>query len=186
MDKIKLGAKPYLFPMPVLLVGANVEGKPNFLAVSYAGIVGDTPPTITIDIARDHLTTKGIVANATFSVNLPSAAMLELTDYCGTYSGMEVDKSGLFKVFYGVLGNAPLITECPLNLECKVRQVVDGELFFGEIVESYSEKRFLTNGVLDIAKLNPIMFSISQDSYWRLGAFLGKAYDIGKGYGKKS
>ncbi len=189
MDKIKLGAKPSLFPMPVLLVGTVVEGKPNFLVVSYSGIVGGTPPTLSISLWTQHLSAPAILANGEFSVNIPSAAMVEVTDYCGSFSGKEVDKSGLFEVFHGTLANAPMIGECPLNMECRVLSSRENEeaeevLIFGEIVEVYCSESCMSNGGPDIAKVDPIMFSISQDSYWRLGGLIGKSFDIGKGYKK--
>jgi flavin reductase (DIM6/NTAB) family NADH-FMN oxidoreductase RutF len=190
MDKIKLGAKPSLFPMPVLLVGTVVEGKPNFLVVSWSGIVSGNPPTISISLWTQHLSAPAIIANGAFSVNIPSAGMVEVTDYCGSFSGKEVDKSSLFQVFYGDLKTAPMIAECPLNMECKVnwsKENKDAEevLIFGEIVEVWCDEQHMTGGGPDITKLDPILFSISQDSYWRLGGLIGKSFDIGKGYGKK-
>ena len=73
-----------------------------------------------MSLHEDHYTTKGIVENGTYSVNVPSTRLLSLADYCGLVSGHRVDKSRLFETFYGELGTAPMAAECPVNLECRV------------------------------------------------------------------
>lgn len=184
MEKIKIGSKQFLYPMPTTLVGANVNGKPNFLTIAWCGIVGQNPAMISISLSKDHFTTLGIKQNGTFSVNIPSTNMVEVTDYCGIVSGKKVDKASSFKVFYGELGTAPMIMECPINLECKVARVIDDlnedDIFIGEIVEAYSEDKYMTNGRPDVIKIDPIIFSTADNNYWKVGMHLGRAWDIGK------
>jgi flavin reductase (DIM6/NTAB) family NADH-FMN oxidoreductase RutF len=184
MEKIAIGAKTFLYPMPTTLVGANVRGKPNFLTVAYCGIVQHSPAMIAVESSKTHYTNAGIKENGTFSVNIPSEEMVTITDYCGIVSGKTVDKSSLFETFYGKLGTAPMIKECPINLECKLVQTLDygdpGEIFIGEIVEAYSEERYLTKGLPDIKKIKPIVFSMHDNNYWKIGEHLGRAWDIGK------
>jgi flavin reductase (DIM6/NTAB) family NADH-FMN oxidoreductase RutF len=115
--------------------------------------------------------------------------MIEVTDYCGIVSGSKVDKSVLFTPFYGELGTAPMIEECPLNLECRVLQTViisSMEAFIGEIVTVYTEERYLSGGLPDIIKINPIIFAMHRDQYFRLGEYLAPAYKIGKKFRLKS
>lgn len=99
-------------------------------------------------------------------------------------SGTSVDKSILFEPFYGTLKTAPMIKECPLNLECKLVQTLDyggsAEIFIGEIVEAYSEEQYLTNGLPDITKIKPIVFSMHDNTYWKIGEHLAPAFKIGK------
>jgi flavin reductase (DIM6/NTAB) family NADH-FMN oxidoreductase RutF len=183
MEKLEIGAKTFLYPMPTTLVGANVGDKPNYLAVAYCGIVSHTPPTISIALGKAHYTNIGIRENATFSVNIPSEELVKATDYCGLVSGHKGDKSKLFETFYGKLKTAPMIRECPLNLECKLVQTLDfpmGEVFIGEIVEAYSEDQYLTNGLPDIKKMKPIIFSMHDNNYWKVGEHLARAWNIGK------
>jgi len=184
MKKLEIGAKTFLYPMPTTLVGANVRGKPNYLTVAYCGIVNYKPPAISVALGKAHYTNIGIKENGTFSVNMPSEAMVKITDYCGLVSGHKVDKSGLFETFYGKLATAPMIKECPLNLECKLMQTLElamgGEVFIGEIVAAYSEERYLTDGLPDIKKMNPIIFSMHDNNYWSVGDHLGRAWNIGK------
>ena len=189
MEKTRLGARTYLYPMPVVLVGANVDGKPNYLTVAYCGIAQHTPPMISVALGKPHYTNIGIKENNTFSVNIPSVEMLEITDYVGLNSGKKVDKSELFENFYGVLKTAPMIRECPLNLECRLVQAIDvgglNDIFIGEIVETYAEEKFLTDGKPDIRKISPIVFSMHDNNYWKVGEHLGRAWSIGKDFKPK-
>ena len=183
MGKIKIGASPFLYPMPTTLVGAKVAGKPNYLVVAYCGIVQHEPAMIAVTMGKRRYTNAGIKENGTFSVNIPSEKMVIITDYCGIVSGKQVDKSGLFETFYGELKTAPMIKECPINLECKLVQTLDlggtHETFIGEIVEAYTDEQYLTNGLPDIKKISPILFSIHDNNYWRVGEHLAQARNVG-------
>lgn len=184
MDKTRIGARAFLYPMPTVLVGANVNGKPNYITIAYCGIVRHKPPMISVACSRNHYTYSGIVANKTFSVNIPSEEMVEIVDYVGISSGKRVDKSTLFNTFYGALGTAPMIRECALNLECLLVQTVDiggtPDIFIGEIVETYAEDKCLTDGLPDIKKINPIIFSNNDNNYFKVGDHLAKAFSVGK------
>ena len=184
MKKQAIGARTFLYPMPVVLVGAKVRGKPNYLTVAYCGIVNHSPPMISVCLLKSHYTNPGIKENGTFSVNLPSTDMLKAADYCGLVSGAMVDKSKLFEPFYGQLGTAPMVKDCPLNLECKLVQILDfggpNETFIGEIVEAYISERYLTNGLPDMQKMDPIIFSMHDNNYWKLGVKLAQAWSVGK------
>lgn len=183
MAKVKLGAKPYLYPMPVVLVGAQVQGKPNYLTVAFVGITNLKPPVIGLGLGREHYTSLGIRKNKTFSVNLPSPNLVKATDYCGIYSGHRVDKSRVFKSFYGKLKTAPMIEECPLSMECKLIRIIPfevDELILGEIVEVYADKQCLSNGAPDVKKLKPMMFTFPDNRYWTMGKPVGPAWKIGK------
>ena len=185
MDKIKIEPRTFLYPMPTTLVGANVKGKPNYLAIAYCGIVSHSPPAISVASNKRHYTNIGIRENKTFSVNLPSADMVEITDYCGIASGNKVDKSRLFESFYGELETAPMIKECPLNLECRLIETIvisTMEAFIGEIIAVYTDERYLTDGLPDITKIDPIIFAMHEDNYYKLGEYLAPAYRVGKNY----
>ena len=189
MEKVKIGAKTFLYPMPTTLVGANVNEKPNFLTIAYCGIVHHEPAMIAVTLGKKHHTNTGIKQNGTFSVNIPSQEMTVITDYCGIVSGKQVDKSVLFETFYGELKTAPMIRECPINLECKLTQTLDfggmNEIFIGEIVQAYAESKYLTAGLPDIKKVSPIVFSMHDNNYWKVGEHLGKAWKIGMDFVKQ-
>src|SRR5512146_1532537 len=184
MEKREIGARTFLYPMPTVLVGAAVAGKPNYLAVAYIGIAQHAPPMIAFAMSKTHHTAAGIRETGTFSVNIPTEEQVAVTDYCGLVSGRRVDKSALFTAFYGKLATAPMIAECPLNLECRVVRSLDfggnNELLVGEIVAAYAEERFLTDGLPDIQKIRPIVFSMHDNNYWKVGEHLAGAWSVGK------
>jgi len=114
--------------------------------------------------------------------------MVEMTDYCGIVSGNKNDKSEIFDLFYGELKTAPLIRNCPLSMECKLVEIVESglnEVFIGEIMGTYTEERFLTDGKLDFRKMKPLILSQPDTSYWRLGEPVDRAWNIGKRYKDK-
>jgi flavin reductase (DIM6/NTAB) family NADH-FMN oxidoreductase RutF len=180
--KIEVNPERAQYPMPCCVVGANVNEKPNFLAVAWFTMVNPKPPYIAVSLGRSHYTNAGIKANGTFSVNVPSAALVEKVDYCGIVSGKKADKSRVFDVFYGKLKTAPMAKECPFNLECRLVQTVDlpaDELFIGEILAAYCDGDCVTDGLPNLAKINPFVLSLTDKRYRLLGADIGGAWSIG-------
>ncbi|RPI89315.1 MAG: flavin reductase family protein, partial [Spirochaetales bacterium] len=83
------------------------------------------------------------------------------------------------------LQTAPMIQECPLNLECRLIQTIDFDVdtaYIAEIVSAYTEDRYLTEGRLDIKKIDPLLFAIHERAYYRVGEYVGQAWNIGAGY----
>jgi len=183
--KIDLGAKIAPYPMPVVLVGANVKGKANFLAAAWFMAAGMSPPKVAIALNKAHYTNQGIKDNETFGVCIPSENMMRATDYCGIVSGLKADKSRIFDVFYGNLKTAPMIAECPVNLECRLDKVVDNgthEMFIGDIVSTFTEEKYLTSGAVDTKKVEPFLLSLNDRIYYALGEQKGMAWESGKKY----
>lgn len=185
MAKKIVGRKVPVYPMPVIIVGANVQGKANFLTVVWFSMVNFRPPVIAIVLNKGHYTNKGIKEHKTFSINVPSTNLLEAADYCSMVSGFDHDKSKAFSIFHGELKNAPMISECPLTAECRVVQTLryeTHEVFFGEIANTYAESKIMTHGRPDIAKIKPIIYSMYNNYYWEMGKNLGRAMHIGKAF----
>jgi flavin reductase (DIM6/NTAB) family NADH-FMN oxidoreductase RutF len=183
MEKTKFGPQPLLFPMPAVLVGARVNETANFMTAAWCGIAASAPPALTVALRPARFTLAGIQATGTFSINVPSTDMAKLVDYCGIYSGHKTDKSELFKVDYGVLRSAPLVRECPVNMECKVLHILDlksHRLLVGEIIESYVRSDCITDGQPDATKINPLIYATGSQQYCSLGEVVGRAFSIGK------
>jgi flavin reductase (DIM6/NTAB) family NADH-FMN oxidoreductase RutF len=184
--KKSFGAQTFLYPMPAVIVGTLVKGKPNFNTIAYVGIAQSKPPMIAISMDKGRFTHRGIVENRTFSINIPSEEMVAVTDYIGIYSGFKVDKSNLFKLFYGELHTAPMIEECPVNMECELVEKIDfggkNDLLVGKIVQSYAEEQLCTEGFPDIRKISPFVFTRHDHNYWKIGEHLGRAFSIGESY----
>lgn len=183
--KRNLGGINALYPSLTTIVGAVVEGRPNFLAVAHVGIMNHgTPQYISVGLAKAHFTNRGIHAHGQFSVNIPSEELVTQTDYVGIVSGKQTDKSTLFDVFYGDLPHAPLIGACPVCMECRLERVVDfptHDVFVGEIVATHADPAVLTDeGKIDIARLKPLLFDMASLQYWSLGAPLARCWSVGK------
>ncbi|MBI5584637.1 MAG: flavin reductase family protein [Deltaproteobacteria bacterium] len=184
MEKIEVSVERLYYPMPCSLVGANVGGKANFLTVAWFTMANPKPPCVLVTLNKAHYTNVGILENGTFSVNIPSTAMVDKVDYCGLVSGRKVDKSTLFETFYGKLKTAPMIKDCPFSVECKLIQTVDlhqEQLFIGEIKAAYSEERYLTDGTPDLEKLNPLLLIQPRKMYAAVGPDVAPAWQVGKG-----
>ena len=182
MGKISIGTNVFVYPNPVTLLGTMVEGKINFMPLGWVSRVNVDPPWIGIGVNRGHHSTKGIQENETFSVNFPSADMMQETDYCGLVSGSKADKSGIFECFFGTLKTAPLIAACPLCLECRLVQSIDlptNDWFIGEIVSAWIEDACLTDGKPDIRKMNPLLLTMPDNRYWTVGPEAGRAWGAG-------
>ena len=189
MGKVKTKFKRPPIILPVCLVGANVEGKPNFQAIAWFNVVDYDPYLIGLSSERSHYTNKGIKENKTFSVNIPASNMASVTDFCGLYSGEEVDKSKVFDVFYGELQTAPMITKMPITVECKLTQNIKlhhADFFIGEIVGVYIEDMYLVDGKPDMKSIDPLLYEDGLNKYWSLGEFIAKAFDIGKQFKPKT
>ena len=181
--KISIGAKNCLYPLPTTIIGANINGKPNYITIAHIGIMDLV--SVSLGMNKVHYTNAGIKENKTFSVNIPSISMVKETDYCGLVSGKSIDKAGLFNSFYGKLETAPMIKECPINMECKLIQIVNfprHDIFIGEIIETYCDDSCMTDNIVDFAKVQPILFTMNDTGYWKLGERFARAWSIGKNY----
>jgi len=182
MGRIRLDNNIFL-PMPVGLLGVLVEGRANFMAVGWMSRVNGNPPMIAVSVNKAHFTPKGVAENGTFSICIPGVDMEEVTDYCGIVSGRNADKSGLFELFYGETKTAPMIAECPLNMELKLERTVDLPshlVCIGEIVAAYGEEACLANGKPDYRKIDPLLLTMPDNRYWKLGEQAGNAWKDGR------
>ena len=185
MKKVKIENNAFVYPMPMVLVGTRVQNKANFMAVGWVARVNFNPPMIAVALGKTHYTNEGIHREKTFSVNVPSRELIEKVDYCGLVSGKKTDKSQIFEIFYGEMPNTPMAQDCPLCMECKLVQAVDlpsNTLFIGQIMGTYTEEKYLTDGKPDIIKINPFTLTMPDNQYWAVGQNAGKAWEIGKNY----
>jgi flavin reductase (DIM6/NTAB) family NADH-FMN oxidoreductase RutF len=172
--------------MPAFLVGALMAGKPNFMTAAWGGIACSNPPMLTVALQHHRYTYRGIKEQGTFSVNIPSIDLVTETDYCGIVSGSKSDKNLVcrFRIFFGKLETAPMIEQCPVNLECKVFQVIDlgsHALIIGQIMETHVTAECLTDGQPDVDKIKPLLFTEGRPmNYQAFGEVLAPAFKVGK------
>lgn len=186
MNKTRLDPCFTAYPMPVCLVGTKVKGKPNFMAVGWFSKVNVDPPLMMISILKVQYTAEGIKENGVFSINFPGKALVAETDFCGLVSGRNVDKSYVFDVQYGELENAPMIGECPMCFELRLRESMelpDNFIFIGEIVAAYVDENYLTDGKENLLATEPFVLTegpINQYVYAELGPKFANTFDVGK------
>lgn len=183
MTKKALGPQPTVWPHPVVLVGSNVDGKPDFAAVAWTGVAASNPPAVTIALQHHRYSLKGIYQNKTFSINIPSVDLVKETDYCGMISGAKTDKVAdcNFKVFYGKLETAPLIEQCPINLECEVIHILNlgsHALVVGRVAETHVSEDCITDGRPDVLKVKP--FTFFPPKYRAIGEPIADTFKSGK------
>jgi flavin reductase (DIM6/NTAB) family NADH-FMN oxidoreductase RutF len=186
MSKTKINPMPLLFPHPTVMVGVHVNGKPDFVTMAWITIACGTPPWMAIALNHVRHSLKGIRENMTFSVNIPSTAMVKETDYCGIATGAEHDKAKdcNFKVFYGELDSAPFIEQCPVNIGCVAKHILNlgsHYLIAGIIQEILISDGCMTDGKPDASKIDPIIYMTYPSlTYHAVGKLLGPAFRIGK------
>jgi flavin reductase (DIM6/NTAB) family NADH-FMN oxidoreductase RutF len=186
MDKLSIGPKPILFPMPTVVVGTEVEGRVNYMTFAYCGIMGYEPPLIAISPGKGSYTYGAIPKAGVFSVNIPSMAEVAATDYCGLTSAKKTDKSHAFRTFYGKTPALPLASECPVNLECRLVHTYDhggsDVVYIAEITEVHVNPDCMVDGKIDMGKVDPILFCTTDRFYWKVGGRAVKAFDVGRGF----
>ena len=181
MNKKNIGRLLALYPKPMTVIGAEVEGKVNWLVVGHTGIIGHD--RILVSMSKQHYTNQGIKKLKKFSINLVSREMLPKADYVGSVSGASVDKSDVFAYHIGENGT-PVIDASPLTMECNVVDTykTDGfDNFICAVVNTYAAPDVLdSNGKLDYTRLKPVLFEFPTYSYLATGEVIGKCLNLDK------
>ena len=181
--KMKCGPTPYIYPVPIVLAGSMVEGKPTFTTIGDVGLMGIKPPLVYISSHANHYLNQGILENNAFSINFPTTELLALVDYCGQVSGRDVDKGALFEGFSGDLKAAPLIVDCPVNLECELAKefsIEHRQIFVGRVVQAHVDQELAVEEqgqtrIADLSRLDPILYALD-NRYYRVGEAIGVGY----------
>lgn len=186
MSKIKIDQRFSPYQMPCVIIGTRVDEKPNFMLCTWVSRVNRNPPIWMVSINKKHYTMQGIKKNKMFSMNFPSVELIMKVDYIGITSRKEIDKSSLFNLFYGD-SEVPMIKECTLNIELYVKNLIelsDHFIVLGTAINSYISESYQTNGVPDIKKMKPIIYTgvEKKPTYWGIGEKLGDVFKLGKEY----
>ena len=180
-NKKNLGNLLALYPKPMTVVGAEVEGKVNWLVVGHTGVIGHD--RILVSMSKSHYTNQGVKKSKRLSINLVSREMLPKADYVGSVSGTTVDKSNVFAYHIGEHGT-PVIDASPLTMECEVVDIYETDEFDNficTVVNTYASSDVLdSNGKLDYTKLKPVLFEFPTYSYLATGEIIGKCLNLDK------
>ena len=180
-NKKNLGNLLALYPKPMTVVGAEVEGKVNWLVVGHTGVIGHD--RILVSMSKSHYTNQGIKKSKRLSVNLVSREMLPKAYYVGSVSGATVNKSEVFAYHIGE-NDTPVIDASPLTMECEVVDIyeTDGfDNFICAIFNTYAASDVLDSDVkLDYTKLKHVLFEFPTYSYLATGEIIGKCLNPDK------
>lgn len=180
--KKDLGVKPYVFPMPVLMISTyDKDNVVDVMNMAWGGICAEN--MMSLNISENHKTAKNIKERGAFTISIADIAHIKEADYFGIASGNKVsdkfEHSGLTAIKSKKV-DAPIIDEFPLTLECKVveyKNEVYGFHVIGEIVGVLAEESVLDeNGKVDPTKLNAFVFDQFQNGYYSIGEKVGQAW----------
>ncbi len=179
-----LGSKTLLFPMPVLIIGTYDEnGEPDAMNAAWGGIYDYNQITVSLG---SHVTTDNIRKNKAFTISFATRKTVKQSDYVGLVSKAKephkISKAGLHVVKSSKV-NAPLFEEYPVTLECELvsldGKMGEGGTLIGQIVNVSVDESVLTNGKIDLKKLEPIAFDGENAKYNVIGEEVGNAFRIG-------
>lgn len=176
------GAKPLLFPQPVMIIGTyDKDGNPNAMNAAWGGIVDSDKIAVSLG---NHRTTDNIAINKAFTISPATKQEVVACDYVGVASQKDdVDKmkKAGFETEKSNFVNAPIIKNLPVTIECELLKIVDGGLYIGQIKNvSVSEEVLGEDGAIDLEKFNPIVFDTVHYGYYALGERVGNAFSDGK------
>ncbi len=167
-----------LNPVPVVMVTcADAEGKPNIITIAWAGTINSEPPMVSISVRKERYSYELIKNKGEFIINIPNRKLAFVTDLCGVKSGRDNDKFSLAGLTAETASNVsvPLIKECPVNIECRVKHVISlgsHDMFISEIVAvNVDESLIDEKGKMDMGKADLICYSHGE--YWSLEKSLG-------------
>ena len=177
------GAKTWLYPMPVLIVGSYDEnGTPDAMNAAWGGIY-DTN-LVMVCLADDHKTTENIKKSGAFTLSFATAGTVAPCDYVGIVSANDVADKFVRAGFHATKSefvNAPLIDELPMAVECRLLKFNEDGICIGEIVNVSADESVLDeNGKVDAKKLDPIIYDSVSHAYWNFGEKVGRAFSDGK------
>jgi flavin reductase (DIM6/NTAB) family NADH-FMN oxidoreductase RutF len=182
--KIQRRPATSLLPVPAVLVSvADGPDKANIVTLAWAGVVCSAPPMVSISVRPSRYSYELLRRSNEFVLNVPRAEHVEQVDHCGSVSGRDVDKFAAcgFHALAADKVAAPLIEECPINLECMIRHRLSlgaHDLFIAEVVAvHYDEEVLDARGRLDASRFAP--FAYVNGDYLTLGEKIG-AYGFSK------
>lgn len=174
MRKVTLERAAFLVPAPVLLLSSvGEDGSMNIMTLSWAGVACGTPPMVSVAVRPERFSYGLVRETREFVLNIPPASLLRAVDFCGVVSGQNVNKFAEARLtpMPGLKVRAPLIRECPVNLECIVRNsLVLGShvLFLAEVVAMHADDEIVENDGVIMGRVAPLAYDPFGGDYWSL------------------
>ena len=189
--KKDLGVKPYLFPMPVLMIATyNEDGTVDVMNMAWGGICAED--MVALNLEAEHKTVANIESRKAFTLAVPGTDTLRESDFFGIATANKMadkfERSGLHAVRSERV-DAPVITEYPITLECQVIEMQSqpyGLRVLGKIVNVIADEKVLDGaGNIDASKIHAFAFDQMQNGYYAIGEKVGQAWHSGADLMKK-
>lgn len=185
IEKVNWKPGNMLYPIPAVMVSCGSLDNPNIITIAWAGTVCTNPAMVSISIKKERYSYKLIKDSGEYVINLVNKALVRQADFCGVKSGRDIDKfkeTNLTPVKSNKI-NAPSILESPLNIECKLKEIIplgSHDMFIADVVNVAADKQYFDNkGKFHLNKSGLIVYSHGE--YIGLGETLGKfGYSVRK------
>ena len=178
MSKVQLKGANLLAPLPVVMVTVGNMEKANIITVAWTGTICSVPPRLYVSIRHDRYSYEMLKEGGEFVINFTTDNLLPVCDYCGIRSGKDLDKFAEMKLtkMQANTVSAPLIAESPINVECKVFEVLNlgsHDMFLADVLAVDVDEDYLDeNGKIDYAKAHLVNYQ--HGAYYATGKLLGR------------
>ena len=177
--KLEFPPSEALYPVPIVLVSSieKARARANIITIAWCGVVCSKPPLLSISVRPSRHSHKLISETGDFVINIPSEDIMKEVDLCGRRSGKELNKfkECSFTALPSKKISSPMIKECPVNIECVVRNSIklgSHDMFIGEVVLVHVDEQLLDRaGKIDYKKAKPFVYNHGE--YWDLGEKIG-------------
>lgn len=162
--KFSIEPDTILAPLPAIMVSCGTMKSANITTVAWTGIINSNPPLVYVSLRNTRKSHEIIKDKGEFVINIPNKDLVWQVDFCGTKSGKNVDKFTEAKLDKepAKIVKAPLIKQCPINIECKVieiKQLGSHDMFIAEIVNVNADEEYkMENGKLNYEKMNLVSY----------------------------
>lgn len=193
MSKIDFKPGTMVYPLPAVMVSCGSKPEEyNIITIAWTGTICSDPPMCYISVRPGRHSYELIKKNMEFVINLTTENLARETDWCGCRSGRKYNKWEKMKLTPGKakIVEAPIIKECPVSIECKVKNIVPlgtHDMFIAEVVNILADEKFMNTetGQFDLAGANPLVYN--HGNYFKLGKKIGKfGFSVEKNKRKKN
>lgn len=177
MSKTVLKGATLLAPLPVVMVSVGDKTDSNIITIAWTGVVCSQPPRVFISVRHERHSYEMLKRTSEFVINFTTEKLLAACDYCGIRSGRDIDKFAEMKFTREPASqvSAPLIAESPINLECKVFDVLNlgsHDMFLADVLAIHVDDELMTDGKIDYAKAKLVNYQHGE--YYATGKRLGR------------
>ena len=177
MSKTVLKGATLLAPLPVVMVSVGDKTDSNIITIAWTGVVCSQPPRVYISVRHERHSYEMLKRTGEFVINFTTEKLLAACDYCGIRSGRDINKFAEMKFSKEPASQvaAPMIAESPINMECKVFDVLNlgsHDMFLADVLAIHVDDELMTDGKIDYRKANLVNYQHGE--YYATGRHLGR------------